>query len=180
MVAIAGIAANAVVPISDPLARTIQSNAPMEITAMTISAAIRMFSVPVVAAARQNGQPVLLPLPAGVQMVALRSRRLESVFGTTLDALAARHIHDLVPSGAQESVDLDFKATLYGCADPDKRALAGDVVETLLPDGTETPAATASPLPSVEPTTPTATPDPAPAGSPSAIGGTVLSARRRG
>ncbi|MFG3602491.1 AlbA family DNA-binding domain-containing protein [Micromonospora chersina] len=60
-------------------------------------------------------------------MVALRSRRLESVFGTGLDALAARHINGLVAAGVQEAFDLDFKRELYGRGESDKRALAGDV-----------------------------------------------------
>lgn len=61
------------------------------------------------------------------RMVALRSRRLESVFGAPLDALAAPNIHGLVASGVQEAFDLDFKLTLYGRSDADKRALAADV-----------------------------------------------------
>ncbi|MGC4750160.1 helix-turn-helix domain-containing protein [Micromonospora sp. DT201] len=60
-------------------------------------------------------------------MVALRSRRLESIFGTALDTLASHHIHALVTAGVQEAFDLDFKQTLYGGKDQEKRALAGDV-----------------------------------------------------
>jgi hypothetical protein len=60
-------------------------------------------------------------------MVALRSRRLESLFGTSLDALHAEHVRGLVSSSAQEAFDLDFKAVLYGRGDSDRRALAGDV-----------------------------------------------------
>lgn len=60
-------------------------------------------------------------------MVALRSRRLESIFGTALDTLASHHIHALVSAGVQEAFDLDFKQTLYGGKDQEKRALAGDV-----------------------------------------------------
>jgi hypothetical protein len=60
-------------------------------------------------------------------VVALRSRRLDSVFGASLDALEARHIRGLVTAGVQEAFDLDFKQTLYGRGDSDKRALAGDV-----------------------------------------------------
>ncbi|SCF29408.1 Putative DNA-binding domain-containing protein [Micromonospora viridifaciens] len=60
-------------------------------------------------------------------MVALRSRRLESVFGVQLDSLAFHHIHALVAAGVQESFDLDFKLTLYGRSDADKRSLASDV-----------------------------------------------------
>lgn len=57
----------------------------------------------------------------------LRSRRLESVFGVQLEAVAAEDIHSLVSNGVAESFDLDFKQTLYGRGDSDKRALAGDV-----------------------------------------------------
>lgn len=60
-------------------------------------------------------------------MVALRSRRLESVFGAPLDALTAEHVRSLVTSSVQEAFDLDFKQELYGRGDSDKRALAGDV-----------------------------------------------------
>jgi len=60
-------------------------------------------------------------------MVALRSRRLESLFGTSLDALRAEHVHALVSSSAEEAFDLDFKAALYGRGDSERRALAGDV-----------------------------------------------------
>jgi Putative DNA-binding domain len=60
-------------------------------------------------------------------VVALRSPRLESIFGAPLDALTSQHIHGLVTSSAQEAFDLDFKKTLYGRTDPDKWALAGDV-----------------------------------------------------
>ncbi|MFI7661782.1 helix-turn-helix domain-containing protein [Micromonospora parva] len=60
-------------------------------------------------------------------MVALRSRRLESLFGSRLDALTPAHVRSLVTSGVQEAFDLDFKLTLYGRTDSDKRALAGDV-----------------------------------------------------
>ena len=60
-------------------------------------------------------------------MVALRSRRLESLFGASLDSLQAGNVHALVMSSAQEAFDLDFKGTLYGRGDSDRRALAGDV-----------------------------------------------------
>jgi len=60
-------------------------------------------------------------------MVALRSRRLESVFGVGLDNLRAQHIEGLVVSGVQEDFDLDYKVTLYGRGDSDLRALGGDV-----------------------------------------------------
>jgi schlafen family protein len=60
-------------------------------------------------------------------MVALRSRRLESLLGVTLDAVTADHVRGLVTAQVQEAFDLDFKQALYGRGDSDKRALAGDV-----------------------------------------------------
>ncbi|MER7894275.1 ATP-binding protein [Micromonospora sp. NPDC094482] len=60
-------------------------------------------------------------------MVSLRSRRLESIFGTSLDTLASHHIHALLTASVQEAFDLDYKQTLYGGKDQEKRALAGDV-----------------------------------------------------
>jgi len=60
-------------------------------------------------------------------VVALQSRRIESLLGTKLDQIRAAHIHALVDIAAQEAFDLDFKATLYGRSDSDRRALAGDV-----------------------------------------------------
>jgi hypothetical protein len=60
-------------------------------------------------------------------VVALRSRRLESLFGASLEALQAANVRALVSSSAQEAFDLDFKACLYGRGDSDRRALAGDV-----------------------------------------------------
>jgi hypothetical protein len=62
-----------------------------------------------------------------LRVVALRSRRLEALFGASLDLLTADHVRGLVASGAQEAFDLDFKAALYGRGDSDRRALAGDV-----------------------------------------------------
>lgn len=62
-----------------------------------------------------------------VPMTALRSRRLESVLGAPLDALTSDHIRGLVTATVQEAFDLDFKRTLYGRGDSDKRSLAGDV-----------------------------------------------------
>ena len=60
-------------------------------------------------------------------MVALRSRRLESLFGTSLDQLTAAHIQSFVTNQVTEEFDLDFKAELYGRSDSAKRDLAGDV-----------------------------------------------------
>ncbi|MDX2974573.1 AlbA family DNA-binding domain-containing protein [Kribbella solani] len=60
-------------------------------------------------------------------MVALRSRRLETLFGVTLDALASEQIQSLVTNEVAEEFDLDFKRELYGNKDADRKALAGDV-----------------------------------------------------
>jgi hypothetical protein len=60
-------------------------------------------------------------------MVALRSRRLERLFGTRLERLAHAQVADLVTNAVAEAYDLDFKATLYGRSDKERRDLAGDV-----------------------------------------------------
>lgn len=60
-------------------------------------------------------------------MAALRSRRLESLFGVPVDQLAAEHIQSLVTNQVTEEFDLDFKQELYGRSDSAKRDLAGDV-----------------------------------------------------
>src|SRR6266851_2620965 len=60
-------------------------------------------------------------------MVALRSRRLQALLGTPLDDLQYQHLEALVTNHVSEALDLDFKATLYGNADKDRRALATDV-----------------------------------------------------
>lgn len=60
-------------------------------------------------------------------MVALRSRKLELLFGDRLDAVPHANIMAFVSSGVVESYDLGFKATLYGSTDSDKRDLDGDV-----------------------------------------------------
>lgn len=60
-------------------------------------------------------------------MVALRSRRLERIFGSTLNDVTHAQLHELVTTGVTEAYDLDFKGELYGHGDKDKRALAGDV-----------------------------------------------------
>jgi hypothetical protein len=60
-------------------------------------------------------------------MVALRSRRLERLFGTRLERLAHVQVADLVTNAVAEAYDLDFKATLYGKSDKERRDLAGDV-----------------------------------------------------
>ena len=62
-----------------------------------------------------------------VAMVALRSRRLEQVFGAQLDAVAYAQVVALVTNRISESYDLDFKATLYGTSDRAKRDLGSDV-----------------------------------------------------
>ncbi|MFC8453875.1 helix-turn-helix domain-containing protein [Kitasatospora sp. NPDC057223] len=60
-------------------------------------------------------------------MASLRSRRLEEVFGTTVNALEHEHIKSLVTNAVREQSDLDFKLTLYERNDKGKYALAGDV-----------------------------------------------------
>lgn len=60
-------------------------------------------------------------------MSILRSRRLESVFGASLDHVTANNIRSLVSNGVTEEFDLDFKQELYGNSDKHKRDLAGDV-----------------------------------------------------
>jgi hypothetical protein len=59
-------------------------------------------------------------------MATLRSRRLETLLGATLDndSLRAGHVRRLVEFHAEEAFDLDFKKALYGRTDADKRALA--------------------------------------------------------
>lgn len=60
-------------------------------------------------------------------MVALRSRRLEALFGSDLDTISSDNVPALVDLGAQEAFDLDFKQGLYGRNDTEKRDLAVDV-----------------------------------------------------
>ncbi|MFD6925819.1 helix-turn-helix domain-containing protein [Streptomyces sp. NPDC059944] len=60
-------------------------------------------------------------------MVALRSRRLEGLFGARLDAVTYAHIAALKANAVSEAYDLDFKKELYGGNDRAKRDLAGDV-----------------------------------------------------
>lgn len=60
-------------------------------------------------------------------MVALRSRRLETLLGAPINELTTTHIDSLVRNSIPEDFDLDFKVALYGRSDADKRALAGDV-----------------------------------------------------
>jgi hypothetical protein len=60
-------------------------------------------------------------------MVALRSRRLETLLGASLDALEYQHVEALVTNHVSEAFDLDFKGTLYGNGDTARRDLATDV-----------------------------------------------------
>jgi hypothetical protein len=60
-------------------------------------------------------------------VVALRSRRLETLLGASLDALTAAHLRGLVEVHLPEAFDLDFKKALYGSSDSEKRNLAVDV-----------------------------------------------------
>lgn len=60
-------------------------------------------------------------------MVAFRSRRIESLFGVSLEGLTEAEIQSLVTNQVEESYDLDFKEELYGSNDSAKRSLAGDI-----------------------------------------------------
>jgi hypothetical protein len=60
-------------------------------------------------------------------MALLRSRRLETVLGATVDRLNARDIEGLAGNRVAEAFDLDFKGTLYGNSDKERRDLCGDV-----------------------------------------------------
>lgn len=60
-------------------------------------------------------------------MVAFRSRRLEGLFGTRLDAVSYAQVAALKTNAVSESYDLEFKGELYGGNDRAKRDLAGDV-----------------------------------------------------
>lgn len=60
-------------------------------------------------------------------MTALRSRRLEQLFGAQLDAVTRDQVLSLVTNSVSESYDLDFKGTLYGTSDKAKRDLGNDV-----------------------------------------------------
>lgn len=53
-------------------------------------------------------------------MVALRSRRIESIIGVRLEDVEPRHLQALVTDEVPEAFDLDFKAELYGNGDSDK------------------------------------------------------------
>ena len=60
-------------------------------------------------------------------MVALRSRRLQTLLGVSLDDLKYEHLEALVTNRVPEAFDLDFKKQLYGNGDTARRDLAGDV-----------------------------------------------------
>lgn len=60
-------------------------------------------------------------------MALMRSRRLDTVLGASVDELTAEHIEALVSNKIPEAFDLDYKATLYGNSDKDRRDLCGDV-----------------------------------------------------
>jgi hypothetical protein len=60
-------------------------------------------------------------------MVALRSRRLERLFGVRLEQVTHAHVAALVTNAVPEAFDLEFKAELYGKTDKAKRDLASDI-----------------------------------------------------
>lgn len=57
----------------------------------------------------------------------LRSRRLETLLGAAVDDLNASDIQALPGNRVSEAFDLDFKASLYGNSDKERRDLCGDV-----------------------------------------------------
>ncbi|HZL06628.1 MAG TPA: ATP-binding protein, partial [Coriobacteriia bacterium] len=60
-------------------------------------------------------------------MALLRSRRLEAVLGAPVDELSASDLEVLAGNRVPEAFDLDFKGTLYGNSDKERRDLCGDV-----------------------------------------------------
>lgn len=60
-------------------------------------------------------------------MVAFQSRRIRELLGVRLEEAQYHHFMSLVSNKVSEAFDLDFKAKLYGNAERDKKALAGDV-----------------------------------------------------
>ncbi|MEU4352846.1 ATP-binding protein [Streptomyces sp. NPDC023838] len=60
-------------------------------------------------------------------MAALRSRRLEGLFGARLDEVTHAQVMALQANAVSESYDLEFKRELYGGSDRAKKDLAGDV-----------------------------------------------------
>jgi len=60
-------------------------------------------------------------------MAALRSPRLQAIFGADLDNVTAEHIRFIVENEVTEDFDLDFKSELYGSSDKAKHDLATDV-----------------------------------------------------
>ncbi|GAA0902258.1 MULTISPECIES: hypothetical protein [Streptomyces violaceusniger group] len=60
-------------------------------------------------------------------MVALRSRRLEGLFGARLDAVSHAQVAAPKTNAVCESYDLEFKGELHGGNDRARRDLAGDV-----------------------------------------------------
>lgn len=57
--------------------------------------------------------------------------RIASVLGAPLAALSPDDIHALVAGRVREQIDLDFKETLYGNGESERRDLAGDVAALL-------------------------------------------------
>src|SRR5690554_5510953 len=53
--------------------------------------------------------------------------RIETILGSRLADADATAVLRFVEGGIRESADLDFKQTLYGNSDSEKRAMAGDV-----------------------------------------------------
>lgn len=57
----------------------------------------------------------------------LRSGRLEQVFGARVEELTGEVMASLVANAVPEAFDLDYKETLYGRTDSERRDLATDV-----------------------------------------------------
>lgn len=60
-------------------------------------------------------------------MVALRSRRLETILGGPLGTVGYDKVAGIIATSPPEAQDLDYKAELYGNGDSARRDLAGDV-----------------------------------------------------
>lgn len=60
-------------------------------------------------------------------MSLLRSARLERLLGTPVSEATYDHVQVLIDNNVPESFDLDYKKTLYGRSDKDKRELCSDV-----------------------------------------------------
>jgi hypothetical protein len=60
-------------------------------------------------------------------MVALRSARLESLLGSSIEQVEYSQLMTLISNQVPEAFDLDYKSEMYGSSDKDKRDAATDV-----------------------------------------------------